>query len=211
MDLDPTASTPSSGSSKRKPAAPTKKNPDAATATPAAPVAAKPSARQKLAAEKAAAAEAKEPERKKARTLADAKRAALQKGKSTDEIAKKKRRWRPGTVALREIRRYQISTELLLRKLPFRRIVRDIGANYKDDLRFTSGAMEALQEASEDFLVETFQLTQHSAIHRDRQGIAPKDMRLVLTLQYLAGTRTPGLDHDGKLSASFAKPAPATA
>ncbi len=49
---------------------------------------------------------------------------------------KKPHRYRPGTVALREIRKYQKSTELLIRKLPFQRIVREIASEYKNDLRF---------------------------------------------------------------------------
>lgn len=45
----------------------------------------------------------------------------------TVKVAAKKRRFRPGTVALREIRKYQKSTEFLIRKLPFMRLVREIG------------------------------------------------------------------------------------
>lgn len=52
---------------------------------------------------------------------------------------------RPGTVALREIRRYQKSTELLIRKLPFQRLVREIAQDFKTDLRFQSAAIGALQ------------------------------------------------------------------
>merc|ERR1711868_267427 len=66
---------------------------------------------------------------------------------------KKPHRYRPGTVALREIRRYQKSTELLLRKLPFQRLVREIAQDFKTDLRFQSSAVMALQEASEAYLV----------------------------------------------------------
>ena len=62
---------------------------------------------------------------------------------------KKPHRFRPGTVALREIRRYQKSTELLIRKLPFQRLVREIAQDFKTDLRFQSSAVLALQEASE--------------------------------------------------------------
>merc|ERR1712126_537 len=60
---------------------------------------------------------------------------------------KKPHRYRPGTLALREIRRYQKSTELLLRKLPFQRLVREIAQDFKTDLRFQSSAVMALQEA----------------------------------------------------------------
>ncbi|KAL9973042.1 hypothetical protein ACROYT_G019449 [Oculina patagonica] len=67
---------------------------------------------------------------------------------------KKPHRYRPGTVALREIRRYQKSTELLIRKLPFQRLVREIAQDFKTDLRFQSSAVMALQEASEAYLVD---------------------------------------------------------
>ena len=66
---------------------------------------------------------------------------------------KKPHRYRPGTVALREIRRYQKSTELLIRKLPFQRLVREIAQDFKTDLRFQSSAVMALQEACEAYLV----------------------------------------------------------
>ncbi|KAF3859730.1 hypothetical protein F7725_022129 [Dissostichus mawsoni] len=65
---------------------------------------------------------------------------------------KKPHRYRPGTVALREIRRYQKSTELLIRKLPFQRLVREIAQDFKTDLRFQSSAVMALQESSEAYL-----------------------------------------------------------
>uniref|UniRef100_A0A3B5KPX8 Histone H3 n=1 Tax=Xiphophorus couchianus TaxID=32473 RepID=A0A3B5KPX8_9TELE len=54
---------------------------------------------------------------------------------------KKPHRYRPGTVALREIRRYQKSTELLIRKLPFQRLVREIAQDFKTDLRFQNGGL----------------------------------------------------------------------
>ncbi|XP_072525661.1 uncharacterized protein [Salminus brasiliensis] len=80
---------------------------------------------------------------------------------------KKPHRYRPGTVALREIRRYQKSTELLIRKLPFQRLVREIAQDFKTDLRFQSSAVMALQEASEAYLVGLFEDTNLCAIlHR---------------------------------------------
>ena len=72
---------------------------------------------------------------------------------------KKPHRYRPGTVALREIRRYQKSVELLIRKLPFQRLVREIAQDFKTDLRFQSSAVMALQEASEAYLVGLFEDT----------------------------------------------------
>ncbi|KAL8429100.1 hypothetical protein Efla_003153 [Eimeria flavescens] len=66
---------------------------------------------------------------------------------------KKPHRYRPGTVALREIRKFQKSTDLLIRKLPFQRLVREIAQDFKTDLRFQSQAILALQEAAEAYLV----------------------------------------------------------
>ena len=91
---------------------------------------------------------------------------------------KKPHRFRPGTVALREIRRYQRGTELLIRKLPFQRLVREIAQDYKSDLRFQSAAVAALQEASEAYLVGLFEDTNLCAIHAKRVTIMPKDMQL---------------------------------
>ena len=91
---------------------------------------------------------------------------------------KKPHRFRPGTVALREIRRYQKSTELLIRKLPFQRLVREIAQDFKTDLRFQSSAISALQEASEAYLVGLFEDTNLCAIHAKRVTIMPKDIQL---------------------------------
>jgi histone H3/H4 len=81
--------------------------------------------------------------------------------------AKKPHRFRPGTVALREIRRYQKSTELLIRRLPFQRLVREISQEFKTDLRFQASAVAALQEASEAYLVGLFEDT--GAMRRFRE------------------------------------------
>ncbi|CAI8608925.1 unnamed protein product [Vicia faba] len=81
---------------------------------------------------------------------------------------KKPHRFRPGTVALREIRKYQKSTELLIRKLPFQRLVREIAQDFKTDLRFQSSAVSALQEAAESYLVGLFEDTNLCAIHAKR-------------------------------------------
>jgi len=91
---------------------------------------------------------------------------------------KKPHRFRPGTVALREIRRFQKSTELLIRKLPFQRLVREIASEFKNDLRFQSSAVLALQEAAESYLVGLFEDTNLCAIHAKRVTIMPKDMQL---------------------------------
>jgi histone H3 len=104
-------------------------------------------------------------------------KAARKTAPSTGGI-KKPHRYRPGTVALREIRKYQKSTELLIRKLPFQRLVREIAQEFKTDLRFQSSAVLALQEASESYLVGLFEDTNLCAIHAKRVTIMPKDMQL---------------------------------
>ena len=83
-----------------------------------------------------------------------------------------------GTVALREIRKYQKSTELLIRKLPFQRLVREIAMEFKEDIRFQSTAILALQEAAEAYLVSLFEDTNLCALHAKRITIVPKDMQL---------------------------------
>ena len=91
----------------------------------------------------------------------------------------KKPMWyRPGTVALREIRRYQSTTELLIRKLPFSRLVREIAQGCKTGLRFQPQAIGALQEAAEAYLVGLFEDTNLCAIHAKRVTIMPKDIQL---------------------------------
>ena len=73
--------------------------------------------------------------------------------------------YRPGTVALREIRRYQRTGELLIRKLPFTWLVREIAQDFKTDLRFQREAIAALQEAAEAYLVGLFKDTNLCTIH----------------------------------------------
>jgi histone H3 len=96
---------------------------------------------------------------------------------------KKPHRYKPGTVALREIRRYQKSTELLIRRLPFQRLTREISQQYKTDLRFQSSAIGALQEASETYLVGLFEDTNLCAIHSKRVTIMPKDIQLACRIR----------------------------
>ncbi|BAS95979.1 Os06g0130900, partial [Oryza sativa Japonica Group] len=103
---------------------------------------------------------------------------AARKSAPTTGGVKKPHRYRPGTVALREIRKYQKSTELLIRKLPFQRLVREIAQDFKTDLRFQSHAVLALQEAAEAYLVGLFEDTNLCAIHAKRVTIMPKDIQL---------------------------------
>jgi histone H3 len=95
-------------------------------------------------------------------------------------IKEPKKRSRAGTVALREIRKYQKSTELLIRKLPFQRLVREIAQDLvpKKDYRFQTTAILALQEAAEAYLIGLFEDTNLCAIHAKRVTIMPKDIQL---------------------------------
>ena len=92
---------------------------------------------------------------------------------------KKPHRYRPGTVALREIRRYQKSTELLIRKLPFQRLVREIAQNtHGADVRWQSTALLALQEAAEAYLVQVMEDANLCAMHGKRITLLVKDIHL---------------------------------
>lgn len=98
-----------------------------------------------------------------------------------DQNKKKKgHRYRPGTQALREIRRYQKSAELLIQKQPFQRLVREIDqAQFPTSAhRFQASAVLALQEASEAYLVDLFMETNLCALHARRVTIMPKDIQL---------------------------------
>jgi histone H3 len=120
---------------------------------------------------------------------AKSKTAPLNQGclRSVNGGIHKPHRWRPGTVALREIRKFQTSTTLLFRKLPFQRLVRSIAQDFKTDLRFQSQAILALQEASEAYLVGLFEDSNLCAIHAKRVTIMPKDIQLARRIR---GERT---------------------
>lgn len=98
-------------------------------------------------------------------------------------MPRKPHKYRPGTVALREIRKYQKSTDLLVRKLPFQRVVREIAADFKTDLRFAGSGMLALQETSEPFLVGVFEDANLVAINSKRVTIMAKDIQLACRIR----------------------------
>ena len=126
-------------------------------------------------------AKKREEERRKA-----AARLAKKDGqKAPKGRVKKCYRYRPGTVALKQIRQYQKSTELLIRKLPFQRLVREIACDRDvitsplcGKVRFQSAAIMALQEASEAYLVGLFEDSNLCAIHAKRVTIMLKDIQL---------------------------------
>ncbi|KAI1738325.1 histone-fold-containing protein [Xylaria scruposa] len=102
----------------------------------------------------------------------------------------RRRRYRPGTVALREIRKLQNSTELLMKKLPFSRLVREIALNLRprdEGMRWQSHAILALQEAAEAFLVHLFEDTNLCAIHAKRVTIMQKDIQLARRIRGVWG------------------------
>ena len=90
----------------------------------------------------------------------------------------KPHRYRVGTVALKDIRHFQKTSVLLIRRLPFQRLVREITQDYKTDLRFQSVAILCLQEATEAYLVRLFDDANLCAIHARRVTIMPKDIQL---------------------------------
>jgi histone H3 len=102
---------------------------------------------------------------------------------ATTNGIKKPHRYRPGNVAPREIRKYQKSTELLIKKLSFKRFVSEIAQKFKLNIRFQSSAVLVLQEASESYLVGLFEDTNLCAINAQRVTIMPKDMQLAIRIR----------------------------
>jgi len=118
------------------------------------------------------AAAGKEPRRKS--TAADANK---------KDSPTKKRRYRPGTRALMEIRKYQKTTDLLIPCLPFGRVCREVAMDIQKrigvtDLRFQRNALRCLQEAAEAYLTQLFEDTVLLACHANRVTVMNKDMRL---------------------------------
>ena len=162
------------------------------------------SAQQRLKPKKPSAQSVKEAQAELKRILAEKreekrKKAAARMMKKAGQQAskggvKKRYRYRPGTVALKQIRQYQKSTELLIRKLPFQRLVREIASDDEviksplcGKVRFQSAAIMALQEATEAYLVGLFEDSNLCAIHARRVTIMPKDIQLARRIR---GERT---------------------
>lgn len=103
---------------------------------------------------------------------------AAQRAEEQQPRTSKPYRYRPGTKALMEIRRYQKSTDLLFRKLPFQRLVREIAQAIKPDLMFQSHALLALQEASEAYITGMFEDANLVTLHAKRVTMMPKDIQL---------------------------------
>ena len=99
------------------------------------------------------------------RTVQASKNIAVKAPRKSPHQMQKRRRFRPGTVALREIRRYQKSTDLLIRRAPFQKVVNEIVRSFRNDLRIQAVAIKGLQEAAEAYLVGLFEDSNLCAIH----------------------------------------------
>ena len=99
----------------------------------------------------------------------------------------KKRRFRPKTVALREIWQYQKSTDLLIRRAPFQRVIYEIMQGFRNDLRIQAVAIKGLQEAAEAYLVGLFEDSNLCTIHARQVTIMPRDVQLA---RRICGERT---------------------
>ena len=129
-------------------------------------------------------------ERKKVDRSLPQKNIERKRAKSSMGIDKKKaregqtkRRYRPGTLALREIQKYQKSTELLIRKLAFMRLAQEIGQQFLGRIRFQGTMLIALQEASEAYLISLFKDSNLCTIHIKCCTIMPKDMQLACQIR----------------------------
>ncbi len=120
-----------------------------------------------------------------ARTKASAKKsvggkaASSKKVKTPKKAGKGGRRYKPGTVALREIRKIQKSTALLLKKAPFQRLVRSEGNTLKTSLKFKKTALAAFQEAAEAYATSTLEGAVMLQLHRKRKTLVKKDIEYV--------------------------------
>lgn len=112
-----------------------------------------------------------------------AKKGKKSAGGSGGAGLKKAFRWKPGTVALRQVKRLQKSTELLVARAPFSRLVREIAESHKAGLRFQSSAVAAIQEATEAFVISLLSDANLTALHANRVTALPRDLQLVRRLR----------------------------
>ena len=104
-------------------------------------------------------------------------------GKKAKAPGARKFRWRPGTVALRQIRKYQKSTALLMRKAPFQRLVRELATNQKAGLRWSANAVAALQESTESYVTGLLSDSNLCALHAKRVTLMARDLQLARRLR----------------------------
>ena len=116
----------------------------------------------------------------------------LRQNKSLTQGIKKPHRYQPGLVALREIRRYQQSTECLIKRTPFNKLIKEISQEYRVcpdgpgmpsvQVRFQSTALAAFQEEAENFIMGLFEDVILLAVHARRVTVMPQDIRLALRI-----------------------------
>jgi histone H3/H4 len=105
---------------------------------------------------------------------------------------KKKRRWKSGTVANREIRKLQNSTVQLIPKEPFKRLVREIAASLSHgDIRFSMTSMQALQESTETFIIERFQKADLARRFAKRKTLEKGDLQYSLIADNISTGQEP--------------------
>lgn len=120
---------------------------------------------------------------KKAVAKSSGKKAVKSAAGAGSSGQKRSHKWRPGTVALRQIRKFQKSTDLLLRKAPFQRLVREVATSHKEGLRWAASAVAAVQEATESALVSLLSDANLCALHAKRVTVMPRDLSLARRLR----------------------------
>jgi histone H3 len=111
------------------------------------------------------------------------KKSGVKSAKSVRAVGAKKFRWRPGTVALRQIKKFQKSTETLMRKAPFQRLVRELATGHKEGLRWQASAVAALQEATEAYVTGLLSDSNLCALHAKRVTLMARDVALARRLR----------------------------
>jgi histone H3 len=120
---------------------------------------------------------------KKAVAPKSGKKAVKSAAGSASTGVKRVHRFRPGTVALRQIRKYQRGTELLLRKAPFQRLLREVAQSQKEGLRWSASAVAAVQEATESYIISLLSDANLCALHTRRVTAMPRDLQLARRLR----------------------------
>ena len=95
------------------------------------------------------------------------------------KVVKKSGRWQSGTVALREIKALQKGTQLLIHEAPFHRLVRDVMDKHKQDLRFNTSALKAVQQAAEKYMIQLFEAAVVMQLHRKKHSLTGRDLSCV--------------------------------
>jgi histone H3 len=120
---------------------------------------------------------------KKTVAVKSGKKAVKSASGATSSGVKRTHRFRPGTVALRQIKKFQRGTDLLIRKAPFQRLVREVAAGQKDGLRWAASAVAAVQESAEAHLIGLLADANLCALHTRRVTAMPRDLQLARRLR----------------------------